>query len=158
MVTSVEIPTAVDGRVVARAQYAGLFDPMTRLPGWVLLLDRTRVALSRAVRRGPLVAVIVMDDVRRSSPAGPDFATFVRRLPCAVRPDDTVARIGTRTFVVVLNDIDDAATVQRIAQRLVHGAGISCRLGIGIGHPPDEAEALLDRALREAASLGGDGP
>jgi GGDEF domain-containing protein len=147
---------ALETPALAREQYASLFDPLTQLPGWVLLLDRTRVALARAARRGPLVAVIVLEDVRRTSETSPDFTTFVGLVQHRVRPDDTVARIASRTFVVVLNDIDDRSTVSRIAQRILHGSGVSCRLGIGFGHPPDDAATLIGRAIREAGSPGPD--
>jgi GGDEF domain-containing protein len=147
-----ELRVIDDAAAVARGQYAGLFDPLTQLPGWVLLLDRTRVALARAVRRGPLVAVIVFEDIRRSSEMSPDFTTFVGMLRSRVRPDDTVARIASRTFVVVLNDIDDRSIGSRIAERLLHGSGVTCRLGIAFGHPPDDGEELIGRALREASA------
>jgi GGDEF domain-containing protein len=149
----VEPREALEPPMLAREQYAGLFDPLTQLPGWVLLLDRTRVALARATRRGPLVAVIVLEDVRRTSDRSPDFATFVNQVRGRVRPDDTVARIASRTFVVVLNDIDDRSTVPPIVQRILHGSGVTCRLGISVGHPPEPPETLIGRAVREAASL-----
>jgi GGDEF domain-containing protein len=144
---------ALEAPALARDQYAGLFDPLTQLPGWVLLLDRTNVALARAERCGQLVAVIVLEEVRRTSETSPDFTTFVGLIRSRVRPDDTVARIASRTFVVVLNDVDDRSTVSRVAERILHGSGIICRLGMGFGRPPEGAEALIGRAIGEAGSF-----
>jgi GGDEF domain-containing protein len=134
----------------AREQYASLFDPLTQLPGWALLLDRTRIALARATRHGPLVAVIVLDDVR-STKTTADFTALGNLLTQGLRADDTVARISGRTFVMVLNDIRDRSVVTRIAQRLVYDAAITCRLGIAFDDASDDAEQLLGRALRHAA-------
>jgi len=137
----------------ARRQYDGLFDGLTRLPGWVLLLDRTNIALARSRRRDLRVGLIIFDDVRGVATISPDFATFVSLLCKRVRSDDTVARIAGCTFAVVLNDISDRNMASRIAQRLIWDAAITCRLGIAFDEPTDDAAALIDRALQAAASL-----
>jgi hypothetical protein len=134
-----------------REQYAKMFDRLTALPGWPLLIDRTHVALERAARHGSLVAVVVLEDVRRASSASPDFTTFISRLRDAFYGDDTVARIEGCTFVVVLNDVSDRDSVATVVQEVVVGSGITCRVGITFGVSPRDPAELIDEALQDAA-------
>jgi GGDEF domain-containing protein len=132
-------------------QYERMFDRETGLPRWPLLLDRTTIALARAHRVNRVVAVFVFDDPRTFDGELPDFRDLGQRLHSRVRPDDTVARVARRSFVVVCNDIrrdQDAATV---AQRLLQSSGVIARLGVALGVPGDSAESLLTRALDQAA-------
>ena len=134
-----------------REQYAKMFDRLTALPGWPLLIDRTHVALERASRCGLLVAVVVLQDVRRASAASPDFATFISLLRDGFYGDDTVARIDGCTFVVVLNDVSNRDAVATAVQGVVEGAGITCRTGIAFGASPGDSTELIDEAIRDAA-------
>jgi GGDEF domain-containing protein len=137
----------------AREQYGGLFDPVTGLPGWALLLDRTRVALARAARAQRYVAVLVLHEVAWPPGRGGDFTSLATHFSACVRPDDTVARVADRTFVVVCSNIRDNGEVARIAQRLVQGAGIQCNLGKVLATFEADPEATIVRALDEATSL-----
>jgi GGDEF domain-containing protein len=140
----------------ATKQHHSLLDSLTTLPGPALLVDRTHVALARAGRSQRMVGIIVFDDVRRADGHSQDFIAFVELLRRSVRADDTVARLGGRRFVIVLNDITDADRPARVAQRLLQASGVQCRLGISLGRPPTVASQLLSNALREAtAPLGG---
>jgi hypothetical protein len=134
-----------------REQYAKMFDRLTALPGWPLLIDRTHVALERAARCGLLVAVVVLQDVRRASSASPDFATFISLLRDGFYGDDTVARIDGCTFVVVLNDVTNRDAVATAVQGVVEGSGITCRTGIAFGASPSDPTVLIDEALQAAA-------
>lgn len=128
------------------ARHGALLDSLTGLPRGTLLIDRTIVALARARRHGRDVAVFVLDD-----PRFPNGTHEVRRvadvLRAALRPDDTLARIGTRRFAVVCNDVradDDAAL---IARRLVYGCGLVCGLGVALSNDRDTPVELIERAL-----------
>ena len=134
-----------------REQYAKLFDRLTALPGWPLLIDRTHMALERAARRGFLVAVVVLGNVRRASYASPDFATFISLLRDGFYGDDTVARIDGCTFVIVLNDVSNREAVAIAVQGVVESAGITCRTGIAFGTSPVDPTELIDEALQDAA-------
>lgn len=131
-------------------QYVNLFDHATGLPGWPLLIDRTQMALARAAQNDRRVAVMVFDDVRRGSSVSADFTTCVDVLRNSVFGDDTVARIGGRTFVVVLNDVQRAETLASTAHEMVEGLGISCHIGIALGAPPCDPRELIDQARRDA--------
>src|SRR3990170_845517 len=86
-------------------QYEGLFDAVTGLPRWALLLDRTEVALARAQRANRKVAVFVLADVQTFSGAVTDVQRFVAALRGKVRSDDTIARVADQTFVIICNNI-----------------------------------------------------
>ena len=133
-----------------RLQYRSLFDHATGLPGWPVLIDRTRMALARAAQNDLRVAVMVFDDVRRGSSISADFTTCVAALRDAVFADDTVARIGGRTFVVLLNDVRRAETLASTANEMVDGLGISCHIGIALGSPPCDPEEVINQARRDA--------
>jgi GGDEF domain-containing protein len=132
-------------------QYERMFDRETGLPRWPLLLDRTTIALARAHRVNRVVAAFVFDDPRGFDGELPAFRELGQRFVDRVRPDDTVARVARRTFVVVCNDIrrdEDAAVV---AQRLLQNSGVFARLGVSLGVPGDTPDSLLARALEQAA-------
>jgi hypothetical protein len=131
-------------------QYTNLFDHATSLPGWPLLIDRTRIALARAARNDLHVAVVVFDDVRRRSSASPDFTACVAALHESVFPDDTLARIGGRTFVFVLNDVRDAGALADAADEIVERLGIDCHVGIACGSLPCDPEELINQARQDA--------
>jgi GGDEF domain-containing protein len=136
----------------SKDQYRGLFDPLTGLPGWALLLDRTRVALARAARAQRYIAVLVIHRVAWPAGRNEDLRALATRFSACMRPDDTVARVADRTFVVVCSNIRDNGEVARIAQRLVQDAGIECVLAKVLATFEADAEAIIDRALHEATS------
>ncbi len=133
-------------------QYRNLFDPLTGLPTWALLLDRTGVALRRAARAQRYVAVLVIHKVVWPTGHNEDLKGLAAHFLACVRPDDTVARVGDRTFVVVCSNIRDTGEVARIAQRLVQGVGIECDLGKVLATFEADAEALILRALHDTMS------
>lgn len=145
--TSVEL----DQLETERARYESMFDTLTGLPRWSLLLDRTAVALSRAVRAEATVAVFVIDEPhfgRQPFDARAVAAILKERL----RGDDTLARIGPRRFAVVCNVIRADEDAAAVARRLIYGTGLMCGLGIAISEADEPPEHLIARAL-EAALL-----
>ncbi len=106
---------------VAR-RYEALLDPVTHLPGLVLLRDRLEVALAHARRVRRSVAVFSVD-LRTVAPEGverwnEEIAQITERLQESIRVDDTVARTGEHEFVVVCNDILDPEDLDFIARCL----------------------------------------
>ena len=133
-----------------REQYEALFDPLTGLPRWALLVDRTDVALARARRVNQKVAVFVLDDVKTSSGAAPDIDRFVTKLRGNVRSDDTIARVADQTFVVLCNNIGRDKDAALVAQRLVQNTEVVCRLGISLSNDDEDASSLLTGAVKQA--------
>jgi len=131
-------------------RYDALFDPATGLPHWALLIDRTEVALARALRVNCKVAVCVLDDVQADTAATPDVEQFVAQLRGSLRSDDTIGRIGDRTFVVVCNNIGRDKDAGMVAQRLLENFDVECRVGVVLSRGGDDASTLLTSAVKQA--------
>lgn len=133
-----------------RVQYEGLFDPLTGLPRWALLLDRTEVALARAQRVNRKVAVYVLADVQTYSGSTPNVERFVATMRSNLRSDDTIARVADQTFVAICNNIGRDKDAALVAQRLVQNTDVVCRLGIALSSGSDDAATLLSAAIKQA--------
>jgi diguanylate cyclase (GGDEF)-like protein len=148
----------------ARFAEQALHDALTGLANRTLLLDRIRLELARAGRLGSGVALFYLDmddfkaiNDRLGHDAGDEVLVRVaRRLVSAVRPGDTVGRIGGDEFVVVCGGLDSAAAAdmrtrieETVARPLLLGAGtelVTASVGVATGKGADEPEALLRRA------------
>ena len=162
----------------AQLEHQATHDQLTGLPNTVLLRDRLEHALRRD-RRGARVAVLSLgiDRFRTLNDAlGPDAADRVLvelgdRLTAALRPGDTLARIGGDQFVVLCEDIDDAKQAACVTKRLrgcldepFHPAAepvaVSCSVGVSLaaGHeqPPSATQLLreADSAMHQAKTAG----
>jgi diguanylate cyclase (GGDEF)-like protein/PAS domain S-box-containing protein len=156
--------------------HLGLHDPMTGLPNRSLLHDRLQHSLAASARSGRPVGVIYIDldgfkDVndRDGHAAGDELLRQVAdRLRRAVRPGDTVGRIGGDEFAVLCTDIDDIDSLQIAASRLLSvlndpfdlAAGrqqISGSIGLSISvnsSDPDQLLADADAAMYAAKNGG----
>jgi len=103
-------------------------DPLTSLPNRRLLEDRLANALARlARRRHSGVAVVFLDldgfkDVNDTfgHQGGDELLVAVgQRLLLALRPSDTLARIGGDEFVAMLEDVASQDGARRVAERLM---------------------------------------
>jgi GGDEF domain-containing protein len=141
--------------VAACKTYDSLFDAVTRLPGWPILLDRTAVALSRASRLESQVMIVVLDDVKAFRGATLDLRAAVAALRERLRADDAVARVDERTLIVVCNDVKLDADAAQIARRLVAHSGIDANLGIALSGGHDDPKSLLTDAVRNARERRG---
>jgi len=92
-----------------------------------------------------------------------------QRILRCVRESDTVARMGGDEFVVILPDIDDSASIERIAQNIIGKLAAPFLLGeekafisasVGITLYPTDADSMetllknADQAMYVAKSLG----
>jgi GGDEF domain-containing protein len=136
-----------------RAQYEALFDPVTGLPQWALLLDRTEVALARAQRVNCKVAVCVLDDIRTDTGEPANVERFVATLRGKLRSDDTIGRVGDQTFVVVCNVIGRDKDAGLVAQRLLENVDVVCRVGVVQSRAGDDASTLLTTAIQQAMRI-----
>jgi GGDEF domain-containing protein len=128
-----------------------LLDPVTRLPGRALFLDRCEIALARARRGHASVGVVVVTAGALDHCEESARNQLRRQVAVAVvsvmRGDDTVARFGDR-FVVVCSDIrsdSDLATITaRISNVLRHQAGRATATLVEASVTPSELLHLVD--------------
>lgn len=153
-------------RVQARAQYFSTRDPLTELPARALLYDRLTQSLAQAGRSGNSVAVLFVDLDRFKAvndSFGHNFGDRMLRETAArlqrlVRGSDTVARMSSDEFVVVLGNLDrsdDAGAFARKVLAELHrpfqleSTPVYCTASIGIAvHPGDgvNASTLIQNA------------
>ena len=143
-----------------------LRDPLTRLPNRLLLMDRTRQALSRLARSGGVVALLFVD-LDRFKAVNDNFGhdvgdrlliSIAERLAEMMRDSDTVARLGGDEFVILGEKIESDGEALALAERVVQTlrepfvvgaveATMHASVGVSIAH--DET-ADPETMLREA--------
>ena len=162
-------------------EHQALRDPLTQLPNRLLLMDRTRQALSRLERSGGVVALLFID-LDRFKAVNDTFGHDVgdrllisvsERLAEMMRDSDTVARLGGDEFVILGEDIetdDEAlALADRVVQTLkepfqVGGVEVSMPASVGVSITHDgetDPESMLreaDVAMYRAKGAGGRRP
>jgi diguanylate cyclase (GGDEF)-like protein/PAS domain S-box-containing protein len=155
-------------------RHDALHDPLTGLANRTLLHDRLHHALAQSERERGQTGVLFIDldnfkqinDENGHRVGDELLAALGDRLQQAVRPSDTVARIGGDEFIVVYEHADDAGALgladrlERAISEPVAIAGVEHRLtasiGIAIGHV--DAEELIraaDAAVYRAKAAGG---
>lgn len=155
------------------ASRANLIDPLTRCPNRVLFKDRVEQTLLAARRTGASIPLLVVDldhfkEVNETLgyAAGDDLLCEVaRRLRASLRDSDTVARLGSDDFGILLSSTDTLDGAVKVADRVhrevaseavIAGQRIGLTMTVGIAvHPTHgtDAETLLrhaDMALSEA--------
>ena len=153
-------------------------DPLTGLPNRLRLADRTGQAILLARREGAMVAVVLVElDRFKAVNQTLDFAQaddlilqLSARMKHLLAPEDTLARLGTDQFAVLLPDVRDPAGPLRLAQRLLDALILPVRLerrevrltaSLGISVSPqdgDDAAGLLreaESAANRAKGAGG---
>jgi diguanylate cyclase (GGDEF)-like protein/PAS domain S-box-containing protein len=148
----------------ARLRALALHDQLTGLPNRTLLVDRLQQALAAQARTGTGAAVLFCDldgfkEVNDGSGHATGDALLVevsRRLLSAVRPYDTVSRVGGDEFVVVCPGVP-RAEAQALADRLltvlaeaVPFDGLDHRVAASIGVAVSRLDSTVESLLREA--------
>jgi diguanylate cyclase (GGDEF)-like protein/PAS domain S-box-containing protein len=169
----------VSSRIQAeeRLQYLATRDALTGLPNRLLLQERLAQAIAQAKRNGRHVGVLYIDLDRFKNVndtlghrIGDELLKQVTTsLSAALRETDLLARLGGDEFMVIVEDFDDAAVLNRVAQKLQdaiaqpfqieeHDIYVTSSIGISI-YPDDsdDPEGLLkhaDVAMYRSKELG----
>ena len=152
-----------------------LHDSLTGLPNRNLLVDRIGQTLTRASRQPGTVAALFcdVDDFKEVNDSfghhvGDEVLKAVAsRLRAAVRPSDTVARIGGDEFVVLCEGMEDESVAFGIASRVLtsvslplevagHELTLSVSVGVAFAVSQDAGELLrnADAAMYLAKKRG----
>ena len=153
------------------------FDKVTGLPNRHMLHDRLEQEIKKAHRAKLQMALLFLDldhFKEINDTLGHDMGDILlleasRRINSCIRESDTVARLGGDEFTVILSEVSDPKSVERIALCILKILAEPFQLGdevayisasIGITLYPDDAtnlEDLLknaDQAMYVAKSLG----
>jgi diguanylate cyclase (GGDEF)-like protein/PAS domain S-box-containing protein len=157
---------------------AAWYDALTGLPNRNLLLDRLEQVLARSRRSRQLPALFYLDldgfkainDSMGHAAGDSLLKQFAERLRKAVRTSDMVARMGGDEFVVLVEDLRDAADADAIANTVVETAReeftieskllrVTTSIGIAFTRGETSGAELLkraDAALYQAKRAGRD--
>lgn len=153
------------------------FDPLTRLPNRYLFKDRLEQEMYKANRSNTQVALLFLDldhfkeiNDRFGHDVGDLLLVEVaERLLKCVRIIDTVARLGGDEFTIIMGELNELESVERVAGLIIESLAQPFQLGeqhsyisasVGISFYPDnglEMDSLIknaDRAMYEAKSKG----
>ena len=157
---------------------SSLHDALTGLPNRILLGQRLDHAVLRALRSGKKLAVLFVDmdrfkevnDTLGHKIGDLLLIAIADRLSLILRPGDTLARMAGDEFVILCEDLDDAAVAEDLAARVGtcledvfiledHELTMSASVGIAYsGEGVDVPERILqdaDTAMYQAKATGG---
>jgi diguanylate cyclase (GGDEF)-like protein/PAS domain S-box-containing protein len=160
--------TDITARKQSEAEVVRLahYDLTTNLPNRMLFLDRFKQAIIKAHRTNQTVTLMFLDLDRFkevNDTLGHDIGDLLlketaQRLESCVREVDTVARLGGDEFTLILNNVDNQGSIERIAQEILDKLAKPFQLGneliyittsIGISIYPEngnDVEVLLKNA------------
>jgi diguanylate cyclase (GGDEF)-like protein/PAS domain S-box-containing protein len=165
-------------RLEEEIHYLAYHDPLTHLPNRMLFRDRVQQAIAQAQRTQSRLALMFIDldgfkavnDLHGHNSGDFLLEQVSERLRLCVRAGDTVARLGGDEFTVLLRDVGDAESIERVAGKLLDVAAqpydLDCKqppavsFSIGISVYPqdgDSFDALLshaDQAMYESKQNG----
>jgi diguanylate cyclase (GGDEF)-like protein/PAS domain S-box-containing protein len=161
-----------------REAHAAFHDPLTGLPNRALFVDRVTSALARSGRRPEQVAAVLFLDCDRFKLVNDTLGhltgdllliAIARRVERCLRLGDTLARLGSDEFTILLEDVQDAVTAAGIAEELLqafstpftlgdHEVYATASIGIALSSPgttsPEDLLRDADIAMYRAKVLG----
>ncbi|MEQ1620916.1 MAG: EAL domain-containing protein [Methylococcales bacterium] len=153
------------------------FDPLTGLPNRSMFGDRLNQEVKKAHRSGLSLALMFIDldrfkeinDVLGHDMGDELLKEVAKRLSSCVRESDTVARLGGDEFTIILSELDDTISAERIAHDILLKLARPIQLGnevlyisasIGITFYPTDATSIeelqknADQAMYSAKHQG----
>jgi diguanylate cyclase (GGDEF)-like protein len=142
------------------------FDQLTNLPNRRMFRDRLSQGIKKSNRSGETLALLILDldhfkEVNDTLGHDLGDALLVEaalRITACVRESDTVARLGGDEFTIILTDLEDTSSVERVAEEIIQSLNQPFNLNgnlaylsasIGITLFPDDAteqEELIKNA------------
>ncbi len=161
----------------ALLQHLAHHDPLTGLPNRVLLRDRVTQALATAHRRQEQMALMFIDldrfkevnDTLGHATGDALLCHVADEFTRLLREQDTICRQGGDEFAIVLTDVDSAACVAQVVERVmalsnrrasIDGHDLPMSMSVGIAMFPrdgDDFEGLMqcaDTAMYRAKAAG----
>lgn len=153
-------------RSEAQAFQLAHYDLVTNLPNRVLFVDRLEQEIKKSHRTGLPMALMFLDLDRFkevNDTLGHDIGDLLlketaQRLQSSVRETDTVARLGGDEFTIILGELDDLDSAERVAQYILHklaepfqlaGEVVYISASIGLTFFPEDA-SNVDILLKNA--------
>jgi diguanylate cyclase (GGDEF)-like protein/PAS domain S-box-containing protein len=153
------------------------FDALTKLPNRQMFHDRLEQESRKSHRTGKPMALLLIDldrfkevnDSLGHHKGDTLLIDAAERISGCVRDSDTVARLGGDEFVVILSELEEEDSIERIAQNLVDAISAPFKLGteeiyisasIGISLFPNDTDRLddllknADQAMYSAKNAG----
>ncbi len=153
------------------------FDALTGLPNRVLGFDRLQQAIRMGKRQGKKTVVMYLDldrfkqvnDTLGHRTGDLMLVEVANRLTRCLRPYDVVARLSGDEFLIVLSGVDDPATVESVAEKILHVLGqtftlegrdlhVGASIGVSVipddGEDPEEILRYADTAMYQAKQAG----
>ncbi len=153
------------------------YDSLTELPNRTLCVDRLEHAISKGKRNSTHVPLLVVgldhfvevNDTLGHLAGDEVLCLAAQRMKDLVRESDTLARLGSDEFAVVIEDMSDTMSVPVVTQKIIDsfkapfvidGTEISVGASVGVSvYPQDSSSALgllqkADTALQAAKSSG----
>lgn len=169
-------------RVEAELFRRATHDELTGVANRSLLVDRLAQSLGRLARKPGEIAVLFVDldrfkavnDSRGHAAGDAVLRAVADALVAAVRPSDTVARVGGDEFVVLCDPVAGDGVMRELAERVRVGIRsavsrllgddanaplVTASVGVATASSPVDTERLLDAAdaaMYEAKGAGGD--
>ncbi len=149
-----------------KINYFAYYDPVTELPNRANFMERLRLSISRTKLLNRYLAVILID-VDRFKYINDTYGYLVgdsvlkevaHRIKSSVREGDTVARLGSDEFGVVLIDLARKEDISKVLSKIfsameepfrVNGEEIRLTISVGVSVCPEdgfEAEDLVKKA------------
>lgn len=150
----------------SRLNFMAFHDALTGLPNRSLFYDRLNHGLARAQRHQSKLGLMMVDvdrfktvnDTLGRDAGDQMLKTLSRKLVGELRKMDTVARLGSDEFIVILENIHNVGDARRVADKVlkrlaeplvIHNQTVQNSVSIGISVYPQDgqvADELLKRA------------